>query len=174
MKEISFFKSIIISTGVFAISAVISSLIGKMIITDTVYFALSADNSAAGFADRISALKNASEASLSQLLILSLSGFSALSLAASSAVSMVRGVTFGYCTAIVERGVVSAAAFLPIGICYAFTSVAVIIYTAVTVSFSSSIRENGLKVGQVSKYIAVFFTFSGIAVLSDGARLLFV
>ncbi len=174
MKEVNFLKSIIICTALFAVSATVSALVGKMIITDTTYFAVSAENHLSGVSEIVNRLKDVSEVTLFQLLILVLAGFSVLSLVTSSLVSAVRGVTFGYCAATASNGAVTAEGILPVGTCYAITSVVVIIFSAIAVSFSSMVREKGLEVCQVSKYIAAFFAFSGIAVLIDGARLLFV
>lgn len=174
MKEIKFLRCIVVCVALFAVSATISALVGKMIITDTVYYAVSSDNSPVGVTEFIGDVRVVSEGTLFQLLFMLLSGFSMIPIVSASFVCIVRGVTLGYCASTITSGITEAGAIVPIGTCYALSTVTVILFSALSVSFSESIRKDGMSASSSAKYLAVFLVFSGCAVFCDGARLFFV
>jgi hypothetical protein len=174
MKDSRFLKTMVMCTVMFGLAAVLSALLGNMIITDTVYYTVSRDGSAVGLFGIVGLLKDAASWSLFQLLFLFLSGFSAFSLLSAVTVSIIRGVTFGYSAAVFTGGAASGEGVLISGVCFALTSIAVMIFSSLAVCFFAHIREKGTAFASSAKYAATFFVFSGIAVISDGARLIFI
>lgn len=174
MKDVDFLRTVLICALIFLLSAVLAALLGKMIITDTVYYAVSADKDAVGFFGIIDLAKDTASASLFLLLFIFLSGFTVFSPASALLASIVRGVIFGYSVVSFKSGSAVAEGFLTSCVFFALTSFILLVFSAFSVHFFRYIRDEGVSFSAFCRYTALFLVFSGITVISDGARLIFI
>ena len=172
MKDMVFIRTLIICTAVFCLSAVCAAFISNMIITDTVYYAVSADRCEVGFSGIVNTLLKSSSGTLFQILFVFLSGFSVLSFFTAVGISLIRGVTFGYSAASFISGSALADGIVAHGVFFVLSSIVLLVFASFSVYFFRYIRDKGTSFTATSRYVALFFVFSGIAVISDGARLL--
>ena len=174
MKDATALKIMIYTVLIFVLSAICAGFIGKMIITDTVYYVVSPSKDDVGILSVFKFLKEASFGTLLQLLVIFLAGFSFFSFASITVVNIIRGGVFGFTIAMYLSGIAVGKGIVHVAILFSLTSIVVVMFSGVSVCFFKYIRKNGVTFLSAVRYTSVFFICSGCAVLLDGARLLFI